>query len=35
MMNWIIAHNLGIVLIMIPPAILAWILESLLEKIMR
>lgn len=35
MMNWIIAHNLGIILIMVPPAILAWILESFLEKIMR
>ena len=35
MMNWIIAHNAGIILMIIPPAILAWLLESFLEKIMR
>lgn len=35
MMSWIIAHNLGIVLMITPLAILSWILESIWEKIMR
>jgi len=35
MMSWIIAHNLGIILIFAPLAILAWILNSILEKVMR
>jgi hypothetical protein len=35
MMSWIIAHNLGIVLMIAPLAILAWIINSVFEKIMR
>lgn len=33
MMEWIIAHNLGVVLMMIPPAILAWVLMKIEDKI--
>lgn len=33
MMSWIIAHNLGIVLMFAPPAILAWFLNEIFEKV--
>lgn len=32
MMDWLIAHNFGIILIMVPPAVLSWGIVSLLEK---
>lgn len=35
MMDWIIAHNMGILLIMAPIAAISWILAELNEKIRK